>query len=123
MSITTQEIPRSQWWQFFDDLGRLYDGWAIGIEVMNRDIGDQPASEGLILQAASFETEGSDAGDILFDIGDDEAVDLVHRIHEPRRVLAADLQPGTETDVQIESAEGTTIIHLRRRPEIPQPSR
>jgi hypothetical protein len=77
-------------------------------------------ADGVPFQGISFETNGSAAGDVLVEVGDIGTPYEVHRINRPRAVRGADIRPGVETDVQIESMDGTTrVIHLRLRPALP----
>ena len=119
MNVTTQQIPREQWQSFFDTLGETYEGWAASIEVMAQDLGDQQAEEGLPFQGITFERVGSDAGNILIEVGDTEANFFTHHIDHPRAVRVTQSQPGAEVDIEIESEEeGTTLLRLRPRTEI-----
>ena len=99
----------------------VYSGWATTVEVLAT--GDHPRIDGLPLQGLSFEAKGgSQAGDILVEAGDKGTAYETHLIHRPKVVRAADTRPGEETDIEIESEEGyTTIVHIRRRPELPEP--
>ena len=125
----TREIPREQWPRFFDDIGKRYEGWAVTVEIVGRDLGDQHEGTGLPLQGLSFEKAGSEAGDILIEAGDitpysgDDAAYIVHHIDCPRAVRWADTQPGSETAIELESADGRlTIVRIRRPAELPPPS-
>lgn len=123
MSLTTLEIQRDRWQAFFNEISKLYQGWAVTIEALAGEMGDQPVADGVPLQGISFETKGSAAGDLLIEVGDIGTPYEVHRINRPQNVRAADTQPGTETDIQVDSQDRTsTIIHIRRRPELPPPS-
>jgi hypothetical protein len=116
----TQEIPKSQWLQFFDDIGQAYEGWAVTVEAMARDLGDQPVISGLPLQGISFEIQGSQVGDILVEAGDVGSEFDVHRVAQPKRVLVSATQLGAEADIEIESEDGTkTLVRLRPQPELP----
>jgi hypothetical protein len=120
MNVTTQEIPKDRWRSYFDDVGKTYDGWGVTIEVLGRELGDQPAEEGLPLQGITYETAGSDAGNILIEVGDLVPAFVTHHVDRPQRVRVADAQPGAEFDIEIESDDGTiTLVHLRPRPELP----
>ena len=125
MAASTLEIPRDKWLNYFNELGKLYQGWGATIEILAEPLGDQPAAKGeeVPLQGLSFEYKGgSAAGDILVEVGDVGTAYDVHRISRPRAVRTAATQPGAELDVEIESEDGTIrIIHLRRRPELPPP--
>lgn len=121
MSVTTVEIPRETWPAYFNDLARLYQGWATTVEVLAGELGDQLAADGLPLQGISYEYKGgSQAGDVLVEVGDAGMPFETHLVRRPRAVRAAATQPGTETDIEIESGDGvTTIVRLRRRRELP----
>jgi hypothetical protein len=120
MSVPTMEIPQDQWLNYFNDVSRLYQGWGVTIEVMSRDVGDQPAAQGPPLQGLSFEKAGSEAGDILVEVGDAGTPYEVHHIDRPRRVRMVDSDPGAEADIQLESEDGVvTLVRLRRRPQLP----
>lgn len=124
MKTSAQEIPREQWHAYFDLVNDQYEGWGVTIEVLGGELGDQPAANGLPLQGISFERKGSRAGDILIDMGDEGTPVETHTITRPRTVRAANLQPGAEADVQIESEDGTTtLVRLWRRPELPPASK
>ena len=119
--VPTVEIPRDQWLPYFNDLSKRYSGWGVTLEVLGPgDLGDQPAAQGPPLQGLSYEKAGSEAGDILVEVGDAGFPYEVHHVDHPRRVLVTDSDPGAETDIQIESEEGVvTLVRLRRRPELP----
>jgi hypothetical protein len=121
MSTTnTYDISSDKWPALFNVLSRQYEGWAATIEVLQGELGDQQAADGLPLQGLSFERAGSQAGDILIEVGDAGTPFETHLIHRPRAVRVAVMRPGAEADIQFETDEGvTTLLRLRRRPELP----
>jgi hypothetical protein len=120
MSILAIEIEKEKWPNYFKELSKTYQGWAVTIEALDLELGDQPIADGLPLAGISFESQGSAAGDLLIEVGDAGTPYEVHRINRPRAVSVADTQPGAETDLQVDSSDGTTtLIHLRRRPALP----
>jgi hypothetical protein len=125
MAITAIEVPRTGWPAYFRDLGKLFQGWAVTVEVLDRQLGDQPVIDGLPFQGISYETKGgSQAGDVLIEAGDAGTPYLTHLVHRPRAVRGAALQPGVETDVEIDAEDGVThIVRLRVRPELPPPDK
>jgi hypothetical protein len=124
MGVTnTYDVPSDKWRSMIEVLARQYEGWAATIEVLERELGDQRAADGLPLQGLSFEPAGSQAGDILIEVGDAGTPFEVHLVHKPRAVRVAVLRPGAEADIEFESDEGvTTLLRLRRRPGLPEPS-
>jgi hypothetical protein len=124
MATPTLEIPRETWLPYFNELSRLYQGWAVTIEIIAGDLGEHPRADDLPLQGLSYDPAGSQAGDILVEVGDAGMPYETHLIHKPRTVRAAVTNPGAEADLDIESEEGTTtLLRIRRRRELPQPGR
>jgi hypothetical protein len=122
MKMDIEDVPRYRWLPFFNALGRMYEGWAVSVEVLAKELGDQRVVAGLPLQGITFEKAGSQAGDILIEAGDAGTPFIIHRVGRPRVVRSSVTGPGTEADVEIESEDGITrIIRLCRRPELPPP--
>jgi hypothetical protein len=122
MSAAALEIPKEQWQAYFNDVSKQHQGWAVTIEVLAGELGDQRHVDGLPLSGLSFDPAGSQAGDILVETGDAGTPFDTHLVHRPRAVRSAVLQPGAEMDIEIESEEGyQTIVHIRLRPELPAP--
>jgi hypothetical protein len=118
--MTSYEIPRERWADYFNGLSDQYQGWATTVQVLGQEIGDQRAADGLPLQGLSFERFGSRAGDLLIEMGDAGTPYETHRIDQPRRVRVANIAPGAETAIELQSADGlTTIVYLRPNPELP----
>src|SRR5690349_5713276 len=108
MAIPMQDIPQDHWQPYFTDFANQHAGWAVTIEVLDRELGDQPAARGIPLQGISYEYKGgSMAGDVLIEAGDAGTPFEVHRVHRPRRIARiAATEPGNEEDIQIESEDG-----------------
>lgn len=118
---TAIEIENTKWAAYFIALSEEYQGWGVTIELLTGELGYQHAADGLPLQGLSYETKGSQAGDILVEAGHLGSFET-HLIHRPRVVRIAAMQPGAETDIEVEDEAGiTTLIRLRPRPELPPP--
>ena len=123
MSTTTEIIPKETWPQYFEEVGKVYPGWGVTIELLAGEAGDQHRVTDLPFQGISYESAGSQAGDIIVETGDAGTPFETHLIHRPRAVRAAQPIPGAELDIEIEDEEGvTTLIVLRPRPGLPPPS-
>ena len=92
--MQTVEIPRREWQSYFDHLNKLYEGWAVTIEMLEGELGDQRFTDGLPLQAISLETKGSACGDILVEAGDAEPALNTHRVSRPARCAKWTADPG-----------------------------
>ncbi len=119
-TATTLEVPKEKWRAYFEVLSDEHQGWAVSIEALDRELGDQPLANGLPLQEISYETAGSQAGDILIEAGDAGTPFRTHLVHRPRVVRIATAQGGADVDVEIESDDGvTTLVRLRPLPALP----
>ena len=122
MNAPTIDLPRDGWQPYFNLLSKVYRGWDVTVETLADRLGDQPEAQREPFQGISYETKGSRAGDILVEVGDAGTAYLVHDIEKPRAVRVADTQPGAETDIEIEAADGTVrLVHIRRHAELPPP--
>ena len=116
----THEIAKASWPEYFRLVVKQYQGWAVTIELLAGGLGDQPVAQGLPLQGISYDPVGSQAGDILVEVGDAGMPFQTHLVHKPRAVREAMTRPGEEVDIEIESEEGvTTLVRIRRRPALP----
>ena len=107
------EIPQRFWNPYLGRVGVLYQGWRVTIEVLSEDLGDQQVFDGLPLRGLTFETAGSEAGSILIEAGDGPNF-TIHRVGQPWRVQGAQVRPGREPDLLIDSEDGTaTLVELR----------
>jgi len=112
MNKMTNEIPKKDWKQFFDDLSREKLDWQTKIEGMNNETGAQILTEGLALGGLTFEDEeGQERIEVM--VGSGTENHQAHNIFEPEKVYfrrADDRQIGT---VEIEDASGTkTLVHI-----------
>jgi hypothetical protein len=115
----TLEIEKAAWSDYFDDLGRLYAGWSVTVDVLLGALGEQRRVDNLPFRGLSYDKKGSRAGDILIEVGEAGLAYEVHHIPNPRTVRATTTHSGAEIDLQIESEEQTALIRLRPRPELP----
>lgn len=115
MSTTTREIPKTDWLACLNDLSKKYRGWWVTIEILGHDLGDQRLADGLQLQGLSFEPRGSDAGDILVEVGDLDTAFMIHHVNRARGLWVADAGPGGEVNINVASEDGTTTL-VRLRP-------
>ena len=120
MQPSNQEIPQDQWQSYFDQLSEAYEGWLATVEVLGSEMGDVPLAKDLPFIGLSFEREGSEAGDILIELGNDQGILETHHADHPQHVRVAQTQPGQEEDIQIECSDGTTtLVRLHPSPELP----
>lgn len=106
--ITTREIPRESWREFFDGFSRRHQGWLVDVEVLG-SLGAQLAAQQLPLQGISADHANKDISIALALPG--KIVE--HFIVRPETVRVEEHE-GAEGAIQIESADGEkTLISFR----------
>jgi hypothetical protein len=109
-----REIPREQWQEVLSELTWQLRGCRATIEVHGRDAANGRIGHGLPLQALSFETRGSEAGDLLIEAGDSPNFYFVHHVDAPRALRVIGPDESGSAELRAESADGsTTVVRLR----------
>ncbi len=108
----TNEIPKQEWKQFFDDLSREKLDWQTKIEVMNDEMGAQILTEGLPLGGLTFETkDGRETIEVM--VGSGTENHQTHNILEPAKVYFRQTDDKSVGTIEIEDAGDTkTLIHI-----------
>lgn len=109
MNPITHEIPQDGWIAYFNTIVGMYQGARVSIEVLSPELGDQHLADRLLLHGLSFETKGSEAGDILIEVGDIWDY-MVHHVDRPRSVRFVQFSPGADGYLQIESEDGIVTL-------------
>jgi hypothetical protein len=120
--MPTREIPRAEWFAFFESFSRVHYGWRVTVEALGRDFGAQVAARELALReiVAEMAPEGRNDVNILLG-GGDAGTALTHIIHEPKRVFLRQTADGADQSVEVEHRDGSlTILTFKEtlRPEL-----
>jgi hypothetical protein len=110
MALTTREIPRAEWRNYFDRFSREQPELLASVEVIGAEVGAQIEAERPRLTGITYD----DKDDILV-IGLDAPgglpEDLEHIVYEPQRIMVA--EGDGETVYDVEDAERTqTLVRL-----------
>ena len=108
----TNEIPKQEWEQFFDELSREKLDWQTKIEVMNDETGAQILTEGLPLGGLTFDDkDGQERIEVI--VGSGTENHQTHNILEPEKVYFRRADDRQVSTVEIEDAGGTkTLVHI-----------
>lgn len=110
--MSTQEIPREEWTNFFDSFSRQHQGWLATLEVLGSDIGAQQEADQLPFEGISLSSDDEEAA-VLINVG--KSVDHVsHSIRQPKHVWLQRTPEGANESIEIE-AEGDSKTLLRFR--------
>ncbi|HLA11382.1 MAG TPA: DUF5335 family protein [Pyrinomonadaceae bacterium] len=110
--LSTREIPRNQWPEFFNEFSRTHEGCGVTLEVFGPDIGDQVEEKSFFLSGVAAELKpNGDRIEIM--LGGSPERHLTHVISTPTNVGFEKGMTGTKGALQIKSADGTTaLLHL-----------
>lgn len=116
----TIEIPRQDWFPYFESLNKRALGQPVHVEVENREIGDQELSRTLPLVGIELEKKGSEAGDIEVTVEDEQHDELMHHVDNPTRVWLLVDDNGNIDSMDIEDQDGgKTLIYFEGKRRVP----
>ena len=111
MALSTREIPRAEWTDFFNDFSRNADSLLANVEVAGRDIGDQVEADRLLLTGVSYDHK-DDIVVIGLDAKGGSTEELEHIVYNPRKIYLATGE-GDAMVFDIEDAEAhQTLVRL-----------
>ena len=116
--MTTQEIPRPEWNNFFDSFSRQHEGGLATLEVLGTEIGAQEEAHELPLEGVSIGSGINEPETIAISIGRTPDDHISHTITKPEHVWLEQTDEGADAALEIESADATKTL-LRFRSPVP----
>jgi hypothetical protein len=116
--MSTQEIPRAEWNNFFDGFSRQHEGWLATLEVFAPDVGAQEEAHELPLEGISIASSDENPNSISISLGRSPANHVTHTINEPEHVWVDQTSRGANAALEIESQNDTRTL-LRFRSSVP----
>jgi hypothetical protein len=105
--VNSYEVPREEWNHFFDDLSQSHQGWEATIELQGSDFGAQNVADKVPLLGITAEHNSIEIG-----VGDVDSF-VTHMVSHPEHVRVAELRPGEDVAVEIDSESGpVTVVQL-----------
>jgi hypothetical protein len=122
VSEVEPELERDAWRDLLEQLSSQYQGYAVTIEAVNREYGDQVVVEDLPLSYIEYDPK-DDVFIVAVDSNDGtETAVLRHMIEHPQGILADKVSGDVPWAVDVIAQDGSqTIVTLRRRPGLPPP--
>ncbi len=111
-------VPRSEWFRFFEEFSRRYDGWLVTVRVLRESFGSQVEARDLPLEGIVSRADGS--GPISLHLGSAATSNIEHEIEGPKQVWVESSEAGVEEALGVVGEDGTkTIVEFRApgRPE------
>jgi len=109
--MRNRQIPRAEWYKFFQEFSRRHEDWLATVRVMNQRIGAQVEARQLPLEGIVADPE---ATSISIHLGRSPEKHVEHPVEKPVQVWLELEEDGAERALEIESATGTkTILEFR----------
>lgn len=114
----TNEIPRNEWKQFFDELSRDFLDWETKIEVVKDDIGAQVLNDDLLFAGITFEESRDGQSRIEIMTGESTDSHQSHNILNPQKVfyLKSEKNLGGTLEIEDDSSAKTLIYFIQPVP-------
>ncbi len=110
-------VPRSEWFRFFQEFSRRYEGWLVTVRVLHPSFGSQVEARELALEGIVSAADA--AGPISLHLGGADA-NVEHEIASPRQVWVELDGAGREDAIGVVSEDGTKTIVEFRVPALPE---
>jgi hypothetical protein len=114
--MRTQEIPRKEWSNFFDNFSRQHEGWLATLEILGSEVGAQEAAHGLPFEGMSVSSEPAESETIEISMGKRPDDHVSHAIEKPTRVWLEQTDEGASATLEIESEDQTKTLLSFRSP-------
>ena len=113
------EIEQSRWNEYLNEFSRRNELRPARLEIIGEEIGAQEGGQHLPLAGISYESKGSEAGDVVVTFAGQTAADsrhLTHRVNAARRITPVIGENELEEALEIESADGERVILVFEHP-------
>ena len=110
-------VPRTEWFHFFQEFSRRYEGWLVTVRVLHPSFGSQVEARELPLEGIVSAVDA--AGPISLHLGGASA-NVEHEIVSPRQVWVEVDEAGAEEALGVVFEDGTKTIVEFRVPALPE---
>ncbi|MEX0880394.1 MAG: DUF5335 family protein [Thermoanaerobaculia bacterium] len=105
-------LPRTEWFRFFEEFSRRYEGWLVTVRVLHPSFGSQVEARDLPLEGIVSPADAS--GPISIHLGGSTKCNVEHEIPSPRQVWVEISEKGAEEALGVVSEDGTkTTVEFR----------
>ena len=118
--MSTQEIPREQWNNFFDSFSRQHEGWLATLEVLADDVGAQEQAHEMPFEGISLDSLDGESEAVLISVGRTKSVHITHRIDRPVHIWLEQTPAGANASLQIEANDESKTLLRFRSPMLPE---
>ncbi|HEX6732104.1 MAG TPA: DUF5335 family protein [Pyrinomonadaceae bacterium] len=112
--MRTQEIPKNEWTEFFDNFSRKHEGWLVNLEIFGPEIGAQVEERELALEGITDEWDETKGNTIMIMTGVKPDDHITHSVTCPISVSLEQTDEGADAALAIKSGDGlTTLLRFR----------
>ena len=111
--MSTREIPRQEWREFFDSFSQQHQGWLVTIEMLGPDLGDLVEARQLPLEGIIVESFGEGETKIEIIAGEKPDSHISHTVTSPKRIWLKQTDEGADEALEIESEESAVLLRFR----------
>ena len=111
-------VPQAEWFRFFEEFSRRYEGWLVTVRVLHPSLGSQVEARDLPLEGVESSSDAS--GPISIYLGGSTQTNVEHEIPSPRQIWVEISDAGIEEALGVSSEDGTKTIVEFRSPSLPE---
>lgn len=109
--MRTRQIPRAEWFPFFEGFNRRHEDWLATVWVLSPDLGAQVEARDLPFEGIVADPQGTS---LSLHLGKSSESHVEHPVERPIQVWLELTDDGAESALEIESETGTkTILQFR----------
>jgi|SRR5262245_873755 len=111
--MSTREVTRNEWPNFFNVFSKEHEGWLATLEIMGSEVGAQLETVELPFEGISFNSE-AEPESVVINFGSTPEDHISHWVERPQHVWLRETAEGSNDSLEIEE-EGNqkTLLHFR----------
>ena len=118
--MPTQEIPRTEWNNFFNSFSRQHEGWLATLEVFATEAGAQQEVSDVAFEGISLDSDNYKAGAVVINVGKTLADHVSHKIDHPVHIWLQQTEAGADAALEIEAEDDPKTLLRFRSPTLPE---
>jgi hypothetical protein len=109
--MRTRQIPRAEWFPFFEGFNRRHEDWLATVRVLSPTLGAQVEAQDLPFEGIVADPQGTS---LSLHLGKSSESHVEHPVERPIQVWLELTDDGAESALEIESENGLkTILQFR----------
>ena len=111
--MSTREVTRNEWTNFFDVFSKQHEGWIANLEILGDQVGAQAEAVELPFEGISVSTE-DEPQSLVINLGRTAEDHVSHTVERPRHVWLRQTEEGANDSLEIvEEGNQKTLLRFR----------